>query len=195
MRDGNLDKGLDGRGPRRSGSASPTRAGALSLALIMAAGCAVDDDAESADLPLLGEEPAASACPDERYLGLPGHRVKAPNSPEVFMVDPEGDRRLIPDPGTYLRLFRDWGGIITINDMHCIRRGKDVSPRDFLAQSDSGPEVFFVEFLYQSGDFLVYWPRWIPSVSVFDRYHFRWQSVALTSGSWLAAWRDEPNWN
>src|ERR1700732_1131 len=44
---------------------------------------------------------------------LAGLRLKSPTGPQVYLIDPEGYRRWIPNPTTYNHLFRDWNGIIT----------------------------------------------------------------------------------
>jgi len=60
---------------------------------------------------------------------------------------------------------------------------------DFLAQSATGPAVYFVD---SDGPRQV--ARWIPSVAVFDKYHFRWDSVGEIDQSWLDS-HVGPNWD
>ncbi len=56
----------------------------------------------------LGATPqAAVPRPD-----LSGLRLTAPNNPAVYVVDPQGFLRWIPDPPTYNNLFRDWGSVV-----------------------------------------------------------------------------------
>src|SRR6478752_10883816 len=43
---------------------------------------------------------------------LSGLRVKLPAQPSIWLIDPEGFRRGIPNPETYNNLFRSWGGVV-----------------------------------------------------------------------------------
>ena len=42
----------------------------------------------------------------------PGVRAKTAGDPAVYLIDPEGYRRHIPNPEVYGRLFKSWDGII-----------------------------------------------------------------------------------
>jgi hypothetical protein len=135
------------------------------------------------------EPSAASGCPDGGYAGVPGQRIKTPTSAAVYMVDPEGRRRLIPDRYTYEHFFRDWSGIITTADALCVYPGPALELAfDFLAKSSSGPAVYFADAVGNSHQ-----ARWIPSAAVFDRYHFRWGAVGVADQEWIDS-HAGPNW-
>ncbi len=124
---------------------------------------------------------AAASCPDGGYTGVPGERIKAPNSPSVYLVDPEGFRRAIPDEQTYNYFFRSWNGIITRSDVHCIHRGPDLWGGNFLVKSNTSPTVYFMD-----GQGIQQWLRPIPSETAFNKYHFRWDSIYVEDASWFA---------
>jgi hypothetical protein len=124
---------------------------------------------------------AAASCPDGGYPGVPGQRIKTPTSPAIYMVDPEGRRRHILNQRTYEHFFRDWSGIITTPNAQCVYPGPDLEISfNFLARATPGTAVYFVE-----SDGPVQEARWIPSVAVFDKYHFRWGAVVPVDQWWL----------
>jgi hypothetical protein len=134
---------------------------------------------------------AQAACPDGGYTSTPGERIKGPAGDTVYLVDPEGYKRPIVGADTYLRLFRSWAGIKTRSDISCIRfepNGKVVDSRNFIAQNGNG-SYYWTEPT-RSGDEAY---RGIPSVAVYDKYFFRWdtaryRSPAYISGRTGSAW-------
>lgn len=99
---------------------------------------------------------------------LSGVRVKSPNDAAVYLIDPEGYRRHIPDPDTYNNLFRDWSGIIVDIDVRNITAAAALSPGAILAKSPDRPEVYLVSNGIK---------RHIWSPAVMDKYHFSWEKI------------------
>jgi hypothetical protein len=115
----------------------------------------------------------ANPCPGGQYPGTPGQRVKAPNNPAVYLIDPDGRRRWIPTGTAYEKLFRDWAGIIVDPYVGCIFKGATLTDNGYdaeLVKGDQAPDV------YISVDG---WLRAIPSEEVFNRYHFAWNKIIV----------------
>jgi hypothetical protein len=128
----------------------------------------------------------ATGCPDGGYTSTPGERIKGPNSPAVYLVDPEGRRRWIPNERLYTELFRSWNGIKVRSDINCIIRGRDLDPIDTaLRKSSDSPKVYIVMNGYK---------RWIVSEAVFNKYHFNWGSVVVRDPWLINSIPDGPNW-
>ena len=119
---------------------------------------------------------AAAACPDGGYYGSPGTRFKSPTSDTVYMVDPEGLARPVTGEA-YVRIFRDWSGIqVSALDAQCMFKGPVIDGNDYLAHSTSTSSYYFVEDGVRA--------RGIPSVGVYDGYHFTW-NVGGKPQSWF----------
>jgi hypothetical protein len=132
--------------------------------------------------------PASAACPDGGYAGTPGQRVKSPTNATVYMIDPAGYKRRIPNPTTYNQFFRDWNGIITTAETTCYWTGPEIEVSiDFLARTNGGA-YYWVE---TTGPNQV--ARWIPSSAVYDKYHFSWSKPGVLSQQWFDDHRG-PNW-
>ncbi|QNP68197.1 hypothetical protein IAG44_01095 [Streptomyces roseirectus] len=127
---------------------------------------------------------AAAACPG------PGARVKA-TSPSVFLVDPEGFLRHIPNATVYNRLYAGWSGITTLTDsaLH------SCWPYDYPEQYPL-TDAYLVKTSGSSKVYIYDWGRggyrWIVNASTFeDKYHFSWADVrtqVLDPDSLLPSW-------
>ena len=113
----------------------------------------------------IGIAPAQFATPRPDLSGL---RVKLPNHPEVYLIDPEGYRRWIPNPDTYNNLFRGWDGIVVDIDINEIAQAAPLSDGAILARAANAAPVYLVSNGVK---------RWITSPQVMDKYHFRWDRV------------------
>lgn len=123
--------------------------------------------------------PAAAACPDGGYYGSPGQRFKSPTSDTVYMVDLAGRARPVTGEA-YPRIFRSWAGIrVSALDAQCMFKGPVIDGNDYLAHSTSTSSYYFVEDDARA--------RGIPSVAVYDGYHFNWGTAQPRSQSWLNA--------
>jgi len=101
------------------------------------------------------------------YSQFNGLRVKAPNSPKIYLVD-EGKRRWIPNPATFNNLFRSWDVYVGI-DIMSIPEGQQISDGAFLGKS-SKPEVYLID----NGK-----KRHITSPAVMDKYNFNWKTIII----------------
>jgi hypothetical protein len=126
---------------------------------------------------------ASAACPDGGYTSTPGERIKGPNNDTVYLVDPEGLKRPIVGADTYLRLFRSWAGIKTRSDINCVRSaGKSIDGGTFISQNGNG-SYYWTETLADGYEERY---RGIPSVAVYDKYFFRWDTARYRSPSYIA---------
>jgi hypothetical protein len=104
---------------------------------------AMPKDVEVKTVPLVvkvGATPqAAVPRPD-----LSGLRLKAPNNPAVYVVDPQGFLRWIPDPATYNNLFRDWNSIVIDVDLVNIATGPALTSGAVLGQGSGEAAVYLV---------------------------------------------------
>jgi hypothetical protein len=105
----------------------------------------------------------ASPRPD-----LAGLRVKLPNRPEIYLIDPDGYRRWIPNPETYNNLFRDWNGVVTDINIDQIALGSPLTDGAVLARAVNSAPVYIVSNGMK---------RWITSPAVMDKYSFNWSRV------------------
>lgn len=108
---------------------------------------------------------AQAADPEPDYSGL---RLKAPGQDAVYLIDPEGYRRWIPNAATYNNLFADWNGIITDRVVNRISEREALSDGALLARRDGGEKVYLISNGVK---------RWIEDPHVFDRYHFDWNQI------------------
>ena len=99
---------------------------------------------------------------------LAGLRVKSPNAPQVYLIDPDGYRRWIPNPPTYNNLFRDWNGIITDIDTNEISEASPLTDGAVLARGIGTAPVYLVSNGMK---------RWITSPTAMDKYYFNWNTV------------------
>jgi hypothetical protein len=99
---------------------------------------------------------------------LAGLRLKAPNAAPIYLVDPDGLLRWIPNPATYNNLFRDWNGVIISLDIPNITRGPDLTNGAVLARGAGTAPVYIVSNGIK---------RWITSPATMDKYYFNWNTV------------------
>jgi hypothetical protein len=99
---------------------------------------------------------------------LAGLRLKAPNAAPIYLVDPDGFLRWIPDPVTYNNLFRDWNGVVISTDIPTIARGLDLTSGAVLALAAGSAPIYIVSNGHK---------RWITSPATMDKYYFSWNTV------------------
>jgi hypothetical protein len=109
--------------------------------------------------------PATTLRPRPDLAGL---RMKTPNHPEVYLIDPDGYRRWIPNTATYNNLFRGWDGIISDIDVDEIALGPALTDGAALAKADNNAAVYLVSNNMK---------RWIVSSAAMDKYDFNWQRI------------------
>jgi hypothetical protein len=107
----------------------------------------------------------AAACPE------PGQRVKTSWSPRVYLVDPERELLLIQNEENYLKLWDNWNGIRTYDNLlsECHPGGHDNVLNGHLAKTPNDPRVYIwdIDLGY----------RWIVSGEVFNKYGFSWGKI------------------
>lgn len=111
------------------------------------------------------EEDMAIPRPD-----LSGLRVTSlqPGNP-IYMVDPEGFLRKIPNPETYNNLFVNWSGIIQM-DLIDIAIGTPITDGAILAKRNIDGSVYIVSNGME---------RPILSPEVMNKYNFNWAAIYL----------------
>jgi hypothetical protein len=117
---------------------------------------------------------------------LSGLRLKSPNNPAVYVVDPQGFVRWIPDPATYNNLFRDWNSIVTDVDLVNIAQGPALTSGAVLAQGSSEAAVYLV-----SGGT----KQWITSPSAMDKYDLNWKTVVQVPNVLVDSIPTGPSWS
>jgi hypothetical protein len=97
-----------------------------------------------------------------------GLRLRSPESAPIFIVF-DGSLHWIPNPTTYNNLFKDWNGILSIENLGAkIGQGPNISEDAMLAEQNEGGKVFLI-----TNDV----KHWIVNPNVFDRYNFNWGRV------------------
>ena len=117
---------------------------------------------------------------------LSGLRLKAPNSPAVYVVDPQGFLRWIPDPVTYNNLFRDWNSIIVDIDLVNIAVGPALTSGAVLARGSSEAAVYLIS----NGT-----KQWITSPAAMDKYDLNWNTVVLVPNALVDSIPGGPSWS
>jgi hypothetical protein len=100
---------------------------------------------------------------------LAGCRLSRSGRGNVYIVDRDGYRRLIPDRFTYSRLFRDSSGIRETN-VDSIAVGPPLDPGTVLVRGDLPERTYIIDKGYL---------RLISSPAVMDKYWFARQRIVL----------------
>jgi len=108
---------------------------------------------------------AGAAQPHPELAGL---RLRLPQQPAIYLIDPEGYRHWIPDPYTYNRLFRDWNGIYDDPNLYDIADGGPLTHGSTLIRADGTAPVYIVSRHAK---------RWVTSPYVMDKCNFRWPII------------------
>jgi hypothetical protein len=117
---------------------------------------------------------------------LSGLRLKAPNNPAVYVVDPQGFLRWIPDPATYNNLFRDWNSIVTDVDLVNVAMGPALTEGAVLAQGSGEAAVYLVS----NGT-----KQWITSPAAMDKYDLNWKTVVQVPHVLVDSIPSGPSWS
>jgi hypothetical protein len=116
---------------------------------------------------------------------LAGLRVRSPNSAPIYLIDPEGYRRWIPNPATYDSLFRSWDGVVDDLGTNLIATRPALDDGAFLARAPGSAPVFLIS----NGQ-----KRWIVFATGMDKYWFDWNKVRDVPASALDAIPTGPHW-
>jgi len=96
--------------------------------------------------------PPALACAPLRPPGLRpargdlvGRRLRRPGQHRVYLVDPAGYRRRVPDDAVYNRIFRDWSGIAEELDLDDVPSRPPFTRATMLVRGDASGAVFLLD--------------------------------------------------
>jgi hypothetical protein len=131
----------------------------------------------------VGAIPAEFGKPRPDLAGL---RIKSPADTAIYLVDPEGYRRWIPDPSTYNSLFVDWNGIVIDIDVAEIPLAPSITVGAVLARPAGMAPVYLVSNGVK---------RWVTLPTVMDKYHFAWNHVVNVPHVLLDFIPTGPNWS
>jgi hypothetical protein len=109
------------------------------------------------------EAPASAPRPD-----LAGHRVVRPGYGEIYLVDPDGYRRRIPNYTTYSRLFRSWDGVTDLPCLADVAVRPELTMGTVLVRGDASPRIYLLD------DGLM---RLISGPPIMEKYWFHWEQV------------------
>ena len=113
------------------------------------------------------ERPEAAPLPRPE---LAGYRLVYPGETEIYLVDPAGFRRRIPNRETYARLFRDGRGVVTTREVREVARHPDLAQSTLLLSAELADSVYLLDDGRK---------RLITSSQVMDKYWFNWDRVSL----------------
>jgi hypothetical protein len=99
---------------------------------------------------------------------LAGCRMRTPASASIYLIDPDGYRRWVPNRLTYDRLFRDREGIADDLALDQIAQRPRITSAAMLVRGDESDSLYLLERGVK---------RLIPSPAVMDKYHFSWDRV------------------
>lgn len=118
-------------------------------------------------------------------VDLAGLRVKLPNDPAIYLIDPNGYRRRIPDPDTYNNLFRDWNGVVVDIDIDDLPVAAALTSGAVLVRASNAAPVY----LLSDG-----MKRWITSPAVMDKYYFNWARIYVLPPAVVDSAPRGPDW-
>ena len=101
---------------------------------------------------------------------LAGYRLVYPGQSDVYLVDPAGFRRRIPNRATYCRLFRDERGIVSTRELVEIAQRPGLATGTLLLTSDSADSIYLLDEGRK---------RLVTSRQVMDKYWFNLDRVSL----------------
>ena len=108
-----------------------------------------------------------------------GARILQAGTPQIYLIDDTLSKRYIPDPPTYLNLFRDWNGIQEVADVSSIATGPAVTSGAYLAIAQ---ETMQTVYLVDNGQ-----KRGVTSPTVMDKFYFNWNQIRQVAQSTLDA--------
>ncbi|MFJ2782531.1 hypothetical protein ACIQCR_07135 [Streptomyces sp. NPDC093249] len=121
--------------------------GALSLILAVPLGLASAPSAGAADAPVARSAGQGAARSVAQYRsdwnGLNGFRLRQVGTTAIHVVM-DGQRRLIPDTGTYYNLFKNTANIQQVIDLYSIPDGGPLSSGAILAGSPSSDSIWMI---------------------------------------------------
>jgi len=116
---------------------------------------------------------------------LAGARRLAPETTTVFLIDPEGYRRRIPNFMTYNRLFRSWHNVA--DDLHLddIPERPEFTTGAMLVRGESSPAIFLLDHAIK---------RCVASDDVLEKYWFNVDKVFIVGQGLIDKIPNGPPW-
>jgi hypothetical protein len=96
---------------------------------------------------------------------LAGRRLVRPGHAEIYLVDPDGYRRRVPNHTTYNRLFRNWSGITDEAGLAEIALRPQFTPGTVLFRGDACPRIYLLDEGLK---------RLVTDATVMEKYWFNW---------------------
>jgi len=115
---------------------------------------------------------------------LNGQRITGPGNSAIYIVM-DGQRRHIPDPWTFNRLFKDWSTVEVV-DIANIDEGPPISEGALLAKDPGTSPVWFVDHSQKLKHYIV-------SPQAMQRYNFNWSQIEPVSNYVLDAIKNGNN--
>ncbi|GLY02927.1 hypothetical protein Acsp01_33060 [Actinoplanes sp. NBRC 101535] len=130
--------------------------------------------------------PAAATAPEGKpHPSLSGRRLQLPGDGAVYLVDPEGYRRWIPDPETYDNLFRGRDDILMDLHLDLIAHRAALTSGAYLARVPDTVTFYLVSNNTK---------RRIASPETMDKYQFNGDKARPGTPELLAGLPDGPLW-
>jgi len=114
-----------------------------------------------------------------------GRRLMSSDRRAIYLIDPTGYRRRIPDEATYRRLFRDSSGIARDLDAEELPELPALSPSAMLVRASGSGEVFLVDRGQK---------RRLGGAGVLDKYWFDPARIAIVRQALVDHLRWGPIW-
>jgi hypothetical protein len=118
--------------------------------------------------PSSGRLAVAAARPRAPRRDLAGHRLVRPGHPEIYLIDPNGYRRRIPNHTTYSRLFRNWSGIDDELHLDEIALGPELTTGTLLVRGNASDVIYLLDQGRK---------RLVTDAAAMDKYWFNWSRI------------------
>ena len=155
----------------------------LSLVCLVAALLPAPAQATVAERQPTGTGHAVATDPPRPALS--GWRMRIPGTDGVYLIDPEGYRRGIPNWSTHENLFRDLNAVEPNSVLAFIPVRSDLSRGAHLARVDGTDGVYLISNGIRRG---------IASPATMDKYGFDWAKVRPIEADVLESIPDGPTW-
>ncbi|MDP9002819.1 MAG: hypothetical protein M3O46_22245 [Myxococcota bacterium] len=116
---------------------------------------------------------------------LAGRRLVRPGHAEVYVIDPQGYRRRIPNHTIYNRLFRSWSGIADDPSLAEISSRPQLTTGTVLIRGDASARIYLLD------EGLT---RLITDATVMDKYWFGWTQILVVRQELIEHIPAGPDW-
>jgi hypothetical protein len=130
--------------------------------------------------------PAADPLSGDPRPDLSGRRLVRPGYAEIYLIDPEGYRRRVPNHTTYSRLFRDWTGITDEPALSEIPGRPALTLGTVLMRGASSVRIYLLDRGTK---------RLVAEAAVMDKYWFHWAKIYVVSQSLIDGISTGDDWH